>query len=379
MNTTVTITRFEKNIDHAVKKAIELAGGLETIVEKGEKIFLKPNFVGPRESSYGATTDLEVIRVVAEEVRRCGGIPVLYETSAVEFDTESVYHILGIRDFARQNEIRLVEEPVEMMRVPIPGGKVIKTITIPRFLHRAKIINLPKLKTHILATMSCAMKNLIELLPPSEKKRLHVHELHASIFDISRVFQPVFTIVDAINCMEGDGPTYGDKVNLGLIVAGKDMRAVDMICSQIIGLSWKEIKYLNIANENLTANRIKVVGESISDVQTQFRIPQRSLMIHLGSKLMYSFDMAFTKIFSRPLLQLLYSTGYMGTNPKILKQKCDKCLDCLEACPVEGALKIDSYAVDYKKCLRCLYCVYACNKNAIDVKGFTHPADLRKS
>jgi NAD-dependent dihydropyrimidine dehydrogenase PreA subunit len=173
--------------------------------------------------------------------------------------------------------------------------------------------------------------------------------------------------------MEGDGPTYGDKVDLGLIISGKDTVATDKVCSQIIGLSWEEVKYLRLANR--MSDKIKVAGECITNVQRFFNIPKKSYFFHLCFRLIYIFDILFQKIFNQHLNQFLYSTGYVGTNPKIIKEKCDECGDCIEVCPIEGVMNIENHKVDYKSCIRCLDCYFACNQQAIIVKGASRPKE----
>ena len=375
MSPVVSITRVEQSIEEAVREAVSLVGGMGSVVSKGDKIYLKPNFVAPRESRQGVTTDFEIIRVVAEEVHRCGGIPILYETPATEFKKESVYDILGVRGFARKNEIDLIDEPVEMISIPVHGGRIFKSVRIPRILHQAKIINLPKLKTHVSAKMTCGMKNLIGLLPDPEKRRVHIRGIHSSIADICRVFQPVLTVVDAVTCMQGDGPTYGDPIDVGLIIAGKDMVSVDKIACRIMGLSWQEIKYIRLFDKTANGQEITIAGVSPDDVMVPFNIPHKSTFYHASTRLIHILDMVFSRVFPMHLNEFLFHTGYLGTNPEILKEKCDQCGECLKICPVKDAIRIDSYRVNYKKCIRCLRCYEGCRQHAIAVKGFSRPEE----
>ena len=372
-DTLVSITKVEKNIESAVKKAINQVGGMDSVVREGDKIYLKPNFVAPRHSSTGATTDLEVIRIVAEEVRRCGGTPILYETPAIEFDKKTVYDFLGVYELAKRNNIELVDSKSDLISVPVPNGIVFKKVTIPQILRHAKIINLPKLKTHVNTKMTCGLKNLIGLLPDSEKRRIHIRGVDATVADLSKVFRPILTVVDASACQQGDGPTYGDKIDLGLIVAGKNMVAVDKICSQIIGLPWDEVKYLRLLDGHVSQSKIGLTGTPIEEITLPFNIPEKSSFYQFSTRMIHALDVIFSKIFSQHLNEFLYSTGYFGTNPKILRDSCDRCGHCLEVCPVEDAMDLDTYRVDYKNCIRCLDCYFACDKNAIAVKGLSRP------
>ena len=374
-NSKVSIIKVSDSIESAVKRAINMTGGMETVVKKGDIIYLKPNFVAPRKASSGVTTDFEVIRTVAEEVRRCGGNPVLYETPAMEFDRKNVYDVLGVHDFAVRNGIGMVEETVDHVKVAVPGGKVLRSLKIPGFLKGAKIINLPKLKTHVTALMTCGMKNLIGLLPDEEKRRCHVMGVHASVADICRVLQPVLTVVDAVTCLEGDGPTYGDPKEAGLVVAGKNMVSVDRICSRIIGLPSEGLEYIRLYDDGRQPEDIEITGESIEDVKVPFNIPQKSAFYHLSTRLIHVFDIPFAKLFPGHFNRFLFSTGYFGTNPKIIREKCDGCGKCIEVCPMDNALKLDSCSVEYKNCIRCMECYLVCDKQAIMVKGFSKPKD----
>lgn len=369
----VSVIKVRQSTEEAVKEAIRRVGGMESVVKKGDEVFLKPNFVAPRDSSQGVTTDFEVIRVVAEEVRRFGGIPVLFETPAIEFDKDCVFDYLGVYDFARKNKIQLVDGCCELIKVQVPRGKVFRSLRIPKVLHRAKIINLPKLKTHVVAKMTCGMKNLMGLLPDPEKRSVHIRGVQAAIADIGKVFQPILTVVDATTCQEGDGPTYGDKIDLGLIISGRNIVSVDKVCSEIIGLPWEKVGYISLSDSLRNTESIKVVGESVADVRLRFTVPQKNALFHLLARLIYMVDVVFSKFFSQPFIQFLYSTGYVGTNVEIIRQRCDGCGDCVRVCPVEGVLNIERGKVDYKNCIRCLDCFIACKQKAITVKGFSRP------
>ena len=369
----VAIAKAASGIEPAVKEALALIGGMESLVGRGEEVYLKPNFVAPRPSSTGATTDLEVVRVVAEAVHRCGGIPVLYETPALEFSKEKVYEILKIYEFAEENGIRVPREPLDLIKVPVPDGRVLKSLRIPGFLQGAKIINIPKLKTHVSAKMTCAMKNMIGLLPDSEKRRVHVRGVNPATADLSRVFRPVLTVVDAMTCMQGDGPAYGDRVELGLIVAGTDMVSTDTICGQIIGLPVEELRYLQLLEEERDGGNIEVLGEPLSSVRLPFRIPRKSRIFHACFRSLYAADVVFSRLFGRPLNEFLYSTGYVGTNPRIIESLCNRCGDCQAVCGGGGAIDLERYGIDHKTCIRCLSCYEACREEAIVVRGVSRP------
>ncbi|MFC2141399.1 DUF362 domain-containing protein, partial [Acidobacteriota bacterium] len=342
---TVAICRVGQDLEAAVRTALQRVGGLGSLIDEEEDVFLKPNFVAPRDSSRGVTTNLEIVRVVAEEVRRCGGTPVIFETPALEFEGEKVFAALGVYEFAKRHGIRLIEGPVERMKIPVPGGKVFKSLEIPGFLHHAKIINLPKLKTHVSAGMTCGIKNLIGLLSDRDKRRVHMRGIHSPIADLARAFRPILTLVDATTCMEGDGPTYGDRVDLGLIVSGRDMVSVDSVCGRIIGLPEDEPEYLRRLRGGSSPEGIEIVGESIDGVGVSLSIPRKSALYHAAFRVIHALDSLTSRIFPTPLTRTLYHTGHFGTNPTIIEDRCNRCGDCLEVCPEKNALDIEGRRV----------------------------------
>ncbi len=54
-----------------------------------------------------------------------------------------------------------------------------------------------------------------------------------------------FSIVDGIKSMEGNGPVAGTCKNTGLVVAGFDPVAVDVVCATLMGFDYKKINLLN--------------------------------------------------------------------------------------------------------------------------------------
>ncbi len=74
-----------------------------------------------------------------------------------------------------------------------------------------KVINLPKLKTHEMMTMTCAVKNLFGAVVGVEKagwhlrRELRANSLHGCCLKSILLKKPVLNIVDGIVAMEGNG------------------------------------------------------------------------------------------------------------------------------------------------------------------------------
>ena len=63
---------------------------------------------------------------------------------------------------------------------------------------------------------------------------MHREGLFEGVVGLSAV-KPKLAVVDAIICQEGVGPVFGKPVEMDLILAGKDLVAVDATCARLIG------------------------------------------------------------------------------------------------------------------------------------------------
>ena len=159
----------------------EIFSALNFKIVSGEKILIKPNLVLPREAATGATTDLDLISALIEIIKENKAIPILAEGVGYEFDSR-VFSILGIDKLVRKHDIQFIDlrrSKTFFKKTPSP---IFKKIELPEILKEVhKIINVPKLKTHMLTGFSCGLKNLIGLLPLKERRKMHLFGLARSI------------------------------------------------------------------------------------------------------------------------------------------------------------------------------------------------------
>jgi uncharacterized protein (DUF362 family) len=59
----------------AVKRSVDLIGGMGSLVKPGMKVLLKPNLLSARLPEEGVDTHPEVVRAVARLVKEAGGEP----------------------------------------------------------------------------------------------------------------------------------------------------------------------------------------------------------------------------------------------------------------------------------------------------------------
>jgi uncharacterized protein (DUF362 family)/Pyruvate/2-oxoacid:ferredoxin oxidoreductase delta subunit len=374
---TIAITRTFDGIEAAAHRVIEQVGGMESVMLGAKFAILKPNFVAGRNAESGSTTSFALLKAVAEEVRACGAEPVLCETPGTEFDRDATYTILGVEKFCAENGIRILRVDPEggeadWMELHPDGAKKLRRYHIPRILKEARLINLPVLKTHVVSTMTLSMKNPMGILPRPDRRSMHTFGIDQSIVDMNLGVKPDLNIVDGSVGQDGEGPLYGDKADLQVLVAGRDALAVDLACCQIVGVKPRDIPHLKLALDQLGKPSWKMVGEDVGVIK-KFRLPEQKALYRFIFWMMYPLDYPYTWIAQRGkhLCTTLYSTGLVGTRPQIKEENCTRCGVCVEACPLPNVINIKTLKVDYSTCQRCLLCYEACPENAISVKGYS--------
>ena len=347
-------------------------------VMRGAKIaILKPNLVAGRNAETGSTTSFALLKAVAEEVRACGAEPVLCETPGTEFDRDATYTILGVEQFCQENGICIVKVDPEggeqdWIELRPEGARRLRRFRIPRILTEARLINLPVLKTHVVSAMTLGMKNPMGILPRPDRRSMHTFGIDQSIVDMNRGIKPDLTIVDGSVGQDGEGPLYGDKADLQVLVAGRDSLAVDLACCQLVGVKPRDIPHLKLALEQLAKPSWKLVGEEVGVIK-KFRLPQQKSLYRFIFWLMYPLDYPYTWIAERGkhLCTTLYGTGLVGTRPQISAEMCTRCGVCVDTCPLPNVIDLKTLKVNYNTCQRCLLCYEACPEKAISVKGYS--------
>jgi len=260
----------------AVRRAVDMAGGFADLIRPGMLVLVKPNMVAPPASAEaGACTSPLVCQAVADLVRELQATPVIAESSARGADTEAAFHIMGYAELRRQGYEVVDLKKDKTVRVKVDGGRLLEKITTFELVTRAEaIISVPVMKTHDQGEVTLALKNLKGLVTDADKRRIHQIGMFAGAVDLVGHFKPVFAVVDGLIGQEGLGPLMGLPVKLGLIVAGRDLVAVDATAGRIMGFEAEQVPITRVAAERglgtLEEAQIEVVGEPIAAVRRRF-------------------------------------------------------------------------------------------------------------
>jgi len=257
---------------------------------RGKRVVLKPNLV---EFDPGTTinTHPTLVHAALEAFRSMGAAEVRIAEGPghrrVTLDlAEAAGYFETIPHFEDSfTDLNLDEVSQVLLENPFSR---LNTIYFPNTALSADlIVSMPKMKTHHWVGATLSMKNFFGLAPGSvygwPKNVLHWAGLEECIADFHSAFPRHFALVDGIVGMEGNGPIQGNPKKAGVLVAGKDMVAVDATCCRIMKINPQAIRYLRLASGpgRLDEATIHQIGESIKSVQTSFDLPPQFQSIRL--------------------------------------------------------------------------------------------------
>ena len=371
----IVITQSEtmepKIIEETTKNAIRMIGGLNRLIERGDKVLIKPNFVAPIPH---AVTNLSIIKCVVQEVLECGGEPIIGESSGFEFDTEEVFEIIGIKEVARRFGVKLVNlDKEKFIKLKVKNFPIYEMLVPKILMDIPKIINVPKLKSHKQTTVSLGMKNLMGLIHRDSRRKLHILGLNRSIIMLEQIFHPILNIVDGL-LVPTNGAVYSKFKEFKIIVMGENTLAVDNICCEILGIPPIAVSYISYANKikGFDISQVRIVGDYnqnksqlLKENVTKYaKFFNNRLVYKVFTKGMYVFDYFYSKLFQHSSIP--YFNLKFGVKPKVVKPTCENIEECIKSCPV-GAISGPPLKIDYKKCMyvRCFHCIDKCSGSII--------------
>jgi len=256
-----------------VYKALDLIGYREAL--KGwDRILIKVNFITTKAWDTGATTDPIVVEAIIRKLQELPVEVLVVESDATITNATKAFKMTGMAEMCERNgvewiNLRHVKDRVEL---PIPDGKALSKITVPRIVAESAVISAAKMKTHSETGVTLGMKNMFGLLPDKFKGRYHMRGMHKVILDINTVLRPALTVIDGFVAMEGRGPVSGKPVQMDTIIAGADPVATDSTACRIMGFDPSEIGHIRMAHEKGLGeiDGIEILGESIEDTKRVF-------------------------------------------------------------------------------------------------------------
>lgn len=334
-------------------------GGVERFVKAGQRVLIKPNMLAGKPPEDAVTTHPALVKAVVELVQRAGGEVLVGDSPGIG-SFERVAQKTGIGSVVSAAGAQLL--PFAGTRRVGSTGTFRQLELATAYLDADVVINLPKLKTHEMMTLTCAVKNLYGTVVGPAKAGLHLtagrsKELFAGLLlEIAQVRSVALTIVDGIVAMEGNGPNSGTPRKLGMLIAGENPVAVDTVAARMAGIPLQllpvELEARRRGLAGTEFEQISLYGAPLVPAVPSFTLPD-GLDVQFGLP-------GFVKVLLRNQL-----TPLPVADPAV----CTLCGICRDACPpraisiTKNALKVAS-----GRCIRCWCCRELCPQHAMGIQ-----------
>ncbi len=348
-------------IEEKLRRIIELNGGLDALLKKGKKVLIKPNLVMRRSPEYAATTHPAVVealvRILKEKtdditLTECSGGP---NTSA---QMEGVFKTSGMTEVCERLGVKMNLDLASETR-RCPNARAAASFECQKIYSQCDVfINVAKLKSHSLTLVSGAPKNLYGTIPGLKKTEYHSRfpdndSFAKFILDINETVPADLNIVDAIDIMEGNGPTGGTCRHMGSLLGGKNAFEVDVVSCRLLGIDYKKAPIPALAvKEGVASGDPEITGDIIKGI-SDFKLPD-------------SKHFSLLNFFVKGRLR-----RFVEPRPVVDTAKCIGCMRCAEVCPRKTIVSDSTKNVakiNHDGCIKCFCCHELCPKTAIKIK-----------
>ena len=350
----------------AVRRGLDLIGGLSRYVKSGEKIVLKPNVLIGAAPERCVCTHPAVFRAVGKILIEAG----------VDVSCGDSPGFGGCRVNMRLAGLKQVADELEIPFADFSHGRVVmhkEALLNRRFtvasgvLDADGLVSLPKLKTHGLTRMTGAVKNQFGCIPGFIKGQHHARtpdpfDFATMLVDLNTLIKPRLYIMDAIIAMEGNGPRSGNPRKLGVLLISDDPIAVDAVACKLIDLDPVLVPTSKPGEKSGLGTyhyeNIEIVGDDVdSFICRDFNVVRKPPVP------------AATGGFGK------FVKNHASPRPVIDERLCTSCGTCVKHCPVTPKA-VDWLDGDesrppiynYSRCIRCFCCQEMCPEGAISVK-----------
>ncbi|MBU0926453.1 MAG: DUF362 domain-containing protein [Spirochaetes bacterium] len=355
----------------ALARALERSiGELGLGLPSGARVLVKPNIVSQNRPSQCTTTHPAVVdaicRIFAD--RGCtltiGEASAFYETGY----TARGFRTSGIAGVAAKYGARLVAFEEEGGRLHSgPSARALSSVLLARSLDECDfLVSAAKLKAHVFAKLSGAVKNLYGLVPGGAKFEYHYrggentrYAFGHKLCDIWEIARPGLSVLDAVWGLEGYGPaSTGKPKRTGLLFVAANPWALDWQAARVVGSDPRALEIFRAGLERgalVDPDSIELRGDFPEPPSVPYEFPVLSEAVPPERDTVYRL---------------------VSFAPEVSARRCDGCGACVAACP-PGAVEMTGTGAgarplfDGETCLRCYHCFYSCTRRAIRLRGAT--------
>jgi len=276
-----------------IKEALSiLKEDLKEKIKRKKKILIKPNLVSARVAL--SSTHVDALRAVLDFLSSLTSQKIIVAEGTAEGETFEAFENYGFLKLKEKYNIEFVDlnkdkyEEFELFDEKFSPlkFKIAKTV-----LESDYRISLALPKTHDSVVVTLSLKNIAV---GSLKDKGLIHQgwsgINLNLARLAEIIPPHLSIIDGFWGMEGNGPVYGEKVEMKIALAGEDFLSVDAVAASLMGFSINDIGYLYLLfkkrdwEEKDITKKVEILGNvALEECKRNFK-PHQNLAVQLKWK-----------------------------------------------------------------------------------------------
>jgi uncharacterized protein (DUF362 family) len=221
-------------------KALEALGGLGRFVKSGQTVLIKPNMGWAVPPELAANTNPALMSHIIKNALNLGAKKVYVFDNTCD-NWRNAYKNSGIEDAATAAgaTVAPANDSGYFQEVDVPGADILKSYALHElYMEADSIINVPVLKHHGGAKMTCCIKNLMGAI--WSRGPLHRNGIDETLPELLMYKKPTLNVVDGMRVMLSGGPRgHGNSQYLAgnMLIASEDAVAADAAAAAILASS----------------------------------------------------------------------------------------------------------------------------------------------
>ncbi len=266
-----------------VKKSLDI---ISDDIKKGlnsRRVIVKPNFVST--SIQLASSHIDQIRGILDFLKEIYTDRVTIAEAACG-DTMQAYENFGYFSLPKEYNVELMDfnkGPFEEIPILDRRNRTIHVRVSGLLLDRSNyLISAAKLKTHDTVVVTLSIKNMVMgSIFVSDKALVHqgIKQINANIAKIAEHVWPDLAVIDGLEGMEGDGPTHGSPIDVGVAMSSTDPLSADRVACEVMGVNFGKVGYLyHCSRKGLgeaDLQGIDIQGHSLKECMRPFMLDSR--------------------------------------------------------------------------------------------------------
>jgi uncharacterized protein (DUF362 family) len=247
----IYVHALEGGYDKCLREGFSFLGDAG-LVRPSDRVAIKPNLTFPVFRK-GVMTNPDAVEALVIYLKQFTNHITICESDSGgynRFSMDEVFTTTGLSDMAKRYDISIVNMSHAPSR-PIRFRRRFRQLSIPLptlLLDETDLfITMPVPKVHSNTGVSISLKNQWGVIQqPELRLRLHPY-FNEVVYQINKALPRSISIVDGKYGLTRSGPMRGDVLELGWLLMGDDIYAVDLVVCTLMGHDYRKVPHLRHA------------------------------------------------------------------------------------------------------------------------------------